>query len=77
MSENSPETSDLSIFSWIIGCAIPINAPSVCKYLFDKNNLKPQLKSSLVNCQLYAAALSHIYHSDKAKWRCHIMDLYW
>ncbi|VUZ48813.1 unnamed protein product [Hymenolepis diminuta] len=69
MSENSPENSDLSIFSWIIGCAIPINASSVCKYLFDKNNLKPQLKSSLINCQLYAAALSHVYHSDKAKWR--------
>lgn len=36
MDENINETVDLSKFCWIIGCAIPVNASSVCKFLFDK-----------------------------------------
>ncbi|KAM7537126.1 hypothetical protein Aperf_G00000069874 [Anoplocephala perfoliata] len=61
MNKDSQGPQEIPVFCWIVGCAIPINASS--------NNLKPQLKSSLINCQLYAAALSHIYNSDKAKWR--------
>ncbi|KAH9282858.1 Calmodulin-regulated spectrin-associated protein 1-B [Echinococcus granulosus] len=63
--------SDLPALCWIVGCAVPINASSVCKYLFDRgsNCLKPQLKTSLISCQLYAAALSNIFHSERTAWR--------
>lgn len=36
MNEDPQGPKEIPVFCWIVGCAIPINASSVCKYLFDK-----------------------------------------